>query len=931
MGGLLFTIFMQFVFSLIFFNFTISNFTSSMLSPLCHSYERSALLQFKESLTIIRKTSSYYIWDPCHPKTASWKPEEANIDCCLWDGVECNENTGHVIKLDLSNSCLQGFINSSSGLFKLVHLEWLDLAFNYFICSEIPPEIINLSRLSYLNLSSAGFFGQIPSEILELSNLVSLDLSHNSYYNLIELKEPNLGNLVKKLTNLKELALGGVTISSPIPHSLANLSSLTLLSLSGCELRGRIPSLLGNLTKLMYLDLSFNNLLGELPTSIGNLDCLKRLDISWNELSGELPASIGNLASLEQLELSLNRFRGKTPHSMGNFTRLYWLSLASNDFSGELPASFGNLRSLEGLDISECKFSSQIPSSLRNLAQLKFLEFSHNNFSGPIDLDMFLVNFKHLEHLSLSSNRLSLFTKAIFNTSQKFNFVGLRSCNLNEFPNFLKNQHYLEVLDLSCNKIHGKVPKWLIEPSMQNFSYLNLSHNFLIGFYQHPMFFPRNYDGFTLDLSYNYLQGPLPVPPPQTKHYLVSNNSLTGKIPFWICNSSNSLEILDLSYNNLSGLLPQCLDNFSDHLSILDLQHNKFCGSIPQTFLSGRSLMMIDLSDNLLQGRIPRSLVNCSSLKFLDLGNNQISGTFPSWLGTLRELNVLILKSNKLHGMIREPNTGCGFPELRIIDLSNNRFTGKLPSKYFQCWNAMQVVNTSELRYMEGMIYPFALVSYAALGIYDYSLTMSNKGQMMSYDKVPNFLTGVILSSNRFDGEIPTSIANLKGLQVLSLANNSLHGHILSCLGNLTGLESLDLSNNKFSGQIPQQLVDLTFLEFFNVSNNNLTGPIPQGNQFPTFDKTSFNGNLWLCGKPLPKECENDEAPTNEDQVEGSEESLLSGTSDWKIILIGYAGGLIVGVVLGLNFSIGILEWFSKKFGMQPKRRRRIRRARNRM
>ncbi|XP_024038666.1 receptor-like protein 9DC3 [Citrus clementina] len=691
-----------------------------MLSPLCHSYERSALLQFKESLTIIRKTSSYYIWDPCHPKTASWKPEEANIDCCLWDGVECNENTGHVIKLDLSNSCLQGFINSSSGLFKLVHLEWLDLAFNYFICSEIPPEIINLSRLSYLNLSSAGFFGQIPSEILELSNLVSLDLSHNSYYNLIELKEPNLGNLVKKLTNLKELALGGVTISSPIPHSLANLSSLTLLSLSGCELRGRIPSLLGNLTKLMYLDLSFNNLLGELPTSIGNLDCLKRLDISWNELSGELPASIGNLASLEQLELSLNRFRGKTPHSMGNFTRLYWLSLASNDFSGELPASFGNLRSLEGLDISECKFSSQIPSSLRNLAQLKFLEFSHNNFSGPIDLDMFL-------------------------------------------------------------------------------------------------------------------------------------------------------------------------------------------------------------------GRIPRSLVNCSSLKFLDLGNNQISGTFPSWLGTLRELNVLILKSNKLHGMIREPNTGCGFPELRIIDLSNNRFTGKLPSKYFQCWNAMQVVNTSELRYMEGMIYPFALVSYAALGIYDYSLTMSNKGQMMSYDKVPNFLTGVILSSNRFDGEIPTSIANLKGLQVLSLANNSLHGHILSCLGNLTGLESLDLSNNKFSGQIPQQLVDLTFLEFFNVSNNNLTGPIPQGNQFPTFDKTSFNGNLWLCGKPLPKECENDEAPTNEDQVEGSEESLLSGTSDWKIILIGYAGGLIVGVVLGLNFSIGILEWFSKKFGMQPKRRRRIRRARNRM
>lgn len=148
----------------------------------------------------------------------------------------------------------------------------------------------------------------------------------------------------------------------------------------------------------MYLDLSFNNLLGELPTSIGNLDCLKRLDISWNKLSGELPASIGNLASLEQLELSLNRFRGKILHSMGNFTQLYWLSLASNDFSGELPP-FGNIRSLEGLDISECKFFKS-KSIFTWKSRPTFLDFSHNNFSGPIDLAMFLVNFKHLEHLS---------------------------------------------------------------------------------------------------------------------------------------------------------------------------------------------------------------------------------------------------------------------------------------------------------------------------------------------------------------------------------------------------------------------------------------------------------------------------------------------------------------------------------------------------
>ncbi|GAY67438.1 hypothetical protein CUMW_256490 [Citrus unshiu] len=135
-------------------------------------------------------------------------------------------------------------------------------------------------------------------------------------------------------------------------------------------------------------------------------------------------------------------------------------------------------------------------------------------------------------------------------------------------------------------------------------------------------------------------------------------------------------------------------------------------------------------------------------------------------------------------------------------------------------------------------------------------MTMNSKGQMMTYNKIPDILAGIILSNNSFDGAIPASIANLKGLQ------------------------------------IPQQLVELTFLEFFNVSDNHLTGLIPQGKQFATFDNTSFDGNSGLCGRPLSKGCESNEAPANEDHTEGSEESLFSGASDWKIILIGYAADL---------------------------------------
>ncbi|KAJ4717606.1 Receptor-like protein [Melia azedarach] len=927
--------------SLLLFHSAVAYFASSN-KPLCHEDERSMLLQFKESLMINEYPS-------CRPKSASWKSSEGDVDCCSWDGVECNEKTGHVTKLDLSKGCLSGTMNSSNTLFHLVHLKWLNLAYNDFNFSEIPSAIKNLSELSYLNLSESYFSGQIPFEILELSKLVSLDLSKYRYFGppQLELQKPSLENLFEKLGNLKSLDLGNVKIASPIPHNLVNLSnSLTFLSLSQCLLRGKIPSSLGNLTKLVHMDLSFNELSDKLPATIGNLNSLEVLDLSTNNFSselpssigdlnfidvldlssngfsGELPATIGNLSSLRQLILSRCSFWGKLPLSLGNLTQLHLLALPFNNFAGELPASIGNIEPLEDLSVSRCSFSGQIPLSLSNLTRLTELDLSYNNFSGTMELDMLLSKLKDLEVLDLSSNKLSLLTKTTINTiSKKFWYVGLRSCNITEFPGFLKNQQLLQTLDLSFNKIKGEVPRWLLNIIVVNF---NVSFNFLTGFDdQYPIVPSRSGYAFTLDLSSNNLQGSLPVPPIRTVNFVVSNNSLTGEIPTWICKLEN-LAALDLSYNNLSGNLPPCLGSFSPGLFILQLSKNKFSGSIPRTFFNG-SLKMIDLSYNLLQGRIPRSLANCTMLEFLNLGNNQINDIFPSWLGSLPNLQVLILRANNLHGIIGKAKRACGFPKLRIIDLSNNKFVGKLPSNLFQCLNAMKFVNKSELSYMQGLVPNSGFICSDGFDLYDYALTLSNKGLMMAYGKISNILVAIILSGNKFDGEIPTSIANLREVKNLNLSHNSLQGHIPSQLTNITSLESLDLSNNKLSGHIPQNLVELTSLEVFNVSHNNLTGPIPQGNQFTTFDNSSFDGNLGLCGKPLSRKCENDDSKPNEN--EDVPDSKSSFALDWKIALIGYSSGLIVGVILGLNFSTGVQEWFAEKIlGTRSKRRRRQRR-----
>ncbi|XP_022760060.1 receptor-like protein 12 [Durio zibethinus] len=858
---------------------------SSIQRP-CLDSERSALLQLKESFILNRSASFSPL---AYPKVGSWKLEGQG-DCCSWDGVECDDNTGHVIGLDLSSSFLYGSIDSNSSLFHVHHLRRLNLSDNDFNDSKIPSAIGNLSRLSHLDLFSSGFSGQIPSEVLELPNLVILDLSWNMG---LDLQNPSLKSLAEKLVNLKYLYLDEVNVSSTIPQSLANLSYLTYLSFGNCELRGEFPIKIFQLPNLQYLRVSYNPFLtGRLPEFRKN-STIESLKLANTRFSGEIPKSIGNLKSLSLLSVRDCPFSGQIPSSLANLTKLNYLSLGENGFSpgtlswlgklteltvleavstnsyGDILPSSKNLTQLTFLNLPENQFSSRIPSWLGNLTQRIFLDLGMNKFWGPIPQSIFtlmnlealgleenhlfgtiklesLLNLKNIRSLQLSGNKFSLLTNttAMSVTVPKFTLLTLGSSNLYEFPDFLSGQDELEYLDLAENKIKGIIPKWIWGFCAQTLEVLDLSGNFLTGFHQPPVFPPLT-NLKILDLSSNKLRGSLPVPSASIYHYFVSNNLLAGEISSMICNLT-SITVLDLSNNSLSGMLPPCLDNLSKSLLVLKLDNNNFRGPIPQACVKGSKLRMIDLSQNQLNGHIPRSLVNCKMLEILNLGNNQIEDTFPSWLGRLPELRILILRCNGFRGAIGKPKTK-EFPKLRIFDLSFNKFIGHLPSRNFPIWKAMKVVDIGKLRYLEANT-SFAAPHHQWNHNFSYSMTMTNKGTQTKYEKIQEFLVAIDLSSNRFEGCISEDIQILKAIQFLNLSNNLLSGPIPSSLANLTGLQSLDLSQNRLSGEIPQGLVELTFLEFFHVSNNHLIGPIPQGKQFATFKATHLRATQDYAG-----------------------------------------------------------------------------------
>jgi Leucine-rich repeat (LRR) protein len=501
----------------------------SMQVPLCHHDDSSALLQFKESF-IINKFASFYFLPTCDQKVASWTVEGDKSDCCSWDGVECDEDTGHVIGLNLSNSCLFGSINSNSSLFRLVHLQSLNLSNNDFNGSHIPSQVRDLSRLIDLDLHSSHFVGQIPLEISQLSHLSSLDLSSSfrlSYYiNDLKLKKPSLRSLVGNLTGLQTLDLSEVDIGSTVPNILTNLSSLKSLSLGDCGLHGEFPVSIFKLSNLRFLSVSENNGLtgyfpdftwsslletldvgytsfsGELPASMGNLGFLTKMITSGCDFSGYIPSSLGNLTKLTYLDLSVNAFVGNVPPSIGNLLQLSFLDISKNQLTGPVPSELLNLPQLWGiylsdnllsgemhfellnetqlialelsnnrltgsitfvpmnltqlgfLDLSANEFHGQVSNSLFNFKNLVVLDLSENYLNGIVEFDEF-VKLNYLTILDISGNELLLVTTETDANATRQNFValGFSSCNLSEFPNFLRNQDHLEYLNMSNNKL----------------------------------------------------------------------------------------------------------------------------------------------------------------------------------------------------------------------------------------------------------------------------------------------------------------------------------------------------------------------------------------------------------------------------------------------------------------------------------------------
>ncbi|KAK9664504.1 hypothetical protein RND81_14G047100 [Saponaria officinalis] len=304
----------------------------------------------------------------------------------------------------------------------------------------------------------------------------------------------------------------------------------------------------------------------------------------------------------------------------------------------------------------------------------------------------------------------------------------------------------------------------------------------------------------------------------------LSHNNITGDIPTDITQMSN-LETLDLSHNRFSGLLPTLFIKSISSLNYLDFSHNELHGPISGDFLSCPSLRYFSVAGNALDGPIPSSLSNCRVLSGLNLSNNQLSGNpFDKNVGlwSLNRLRLLDLSNNVFSGDI--PKGIYTLHNLKELYLQNNRFSGLLPSDIGLCPHLVKldISNNSII----GEI-PSSFIRLK-------SLIFLNLANNMISGEFPQFV-GNLTNLQHFDvsnsiltGILPLSLGNLKSIQFLSLSNNKIVGNLPNSLIYCTELKKLVLKNNLLNGSITEELFSMGLVEL-DLSGNSFTGSIPSG------------------------------------------------------------------------------------------------------
>ena len=654
--------------------------------------------------------------------------------------------------------------------------------------------------------------------------------------------------------NVLSLILSGLNLQGIIPVTISQLTKLEVFDLSENKLINPIPwsAITSSWSNLQNFSLESNRFVGQsLPSSIGLWTELRSFDIEQNFFTGTLYDTIGyNLTKLVYFDINNNLFEGTIPESLSNLQYLTYLGLFKNKFQGTIPHVLGKLINLQYFYLNDNQLVGTIPDSLGNLINCMYFDVASNHLVGSLPASM--GNMVQLVYLDVDTNKL---TGPIPNSLGNLINLLFLDLNYNEMtgtiPISLGNLTQMIYMDLDYNDLTGTIPSELGALNLMLSLYLD--NCFLTGTLPPAI---GNCSSMTnIFLHNNMLYGEIPASYGQLVNLLnlyLYNNELTSTIP-WTAINMTSLNTIYINNNQFIGEIPSLRDNINMTLLFVNVQHNYFTGNI-MVSLNCKSCIQLISSFNLFSGNFEQvskvSTYNTTMfprLQSLDISNNMFSGTIPtSNLFNSIHLEVLYLNSNQFTGTI--PDSLFSSAVLEFLVLSLNCFSGTLP-------NGICNLHGIEQIFMDGLHSASSCVTKFIPFIESSGFIVKENVQGTIPSCIFAFPELMILhlGGNSLTGPLP-ELKNHR-MQELVVSHNLLTGSIPQSVWN-SSLTSIDLSFNRLQGTIPTHIFPTiaaaTSVEGYNMNGsvnlqvNELSGTVPS----VLWDLNSVNvleGNLFSC------------------------------------------------------------------------------------
>ncbi|KAG2601528.1 hypothetical protein PVAP13_5KG440300, partial [Panicum virgatum] len=345
--------------------------------------------------------------------------------------------------------------------------------------TKLPAFLMYLNEVERLDLSDNSIAGPIPDWIWKAgaNDFYYVNLSHNLFTSI-------QGNILAPAYLYLDLHSNNM-IEGSLPNPPLNTS---FMDCSSNHFTHSIPTkFLSGLTYAYFLSLSNNMLTGEVPPMICNTSNLKVLDLSFNSLGGLIPPCLlQENKSIAVLNLRGNIFQGPLPQNISRGCALETVNLNDNKLEDKLPESLVNCKMLQVLDVGDNQIVDTFPDWLGDLPQLRVLVLRSNRFHGPITVVDGTNFFPMLQVFDISSNSFNggippqclKRLKAMINSSEvesQARTVGyqyaidtyyknsvtvmVKGLDLTLIPSGLASLTFLAVLDLSYNYLSGPVPQ----------------------------------------------------------------------------------------------------------------------------------------------------------------------------------------------------------------------------------------------------------------------------------------------------------------------------------------------------------------------------------------------------------------------------------------------------------------------------------------